>query len=119
MLYSAGLPAAIASARLAMLPPVEFRPGCQDVPMTDRPPRRRVEAHLCCRGYSRLLNPPCDSRYGMRARSSAVEGLWNAPFIYASARVVKNDLFLPPVTVGALRSGRHGTWSGWSIEWQT
>src|ERR1700730_14109826 len=94
MLYSAVSPIGIASARLAMLPPVELRPGLWDTPRPVRLRRRRRGTHLYTTGYSFLLNPPCDPRQGMRARSSAAEGLW-APFIYASARVVQNDLTCP------------------------
>src|ERR1700682_3941780 len=59
ILYSAVPPIGIASARLAMLPPVELRAGCWDAPRLDRLRGRGRETHLYSSGYSLPLNPTC------------------------------------------------------------
>src|ERR1700686_3907260 len=89
MLYSAVPPIGIASARLAMLPPVQLQAGCCDTPPPERLRRRSCGTQLYFTAYSFLLNPLCLLAIRDASQTSVAEGLSNAPFIYASACVVK------------------------------
>src|SRR6266403_563116 len=88
MLYSAVPPTGIASARLAMRPPVksELLAALWRWPITLE---RGYTAHLTWRLFSLPLNPPSDSPLGCEPGLQWRKGTRMPPFIYGSAWVVK------------------------------